>query len=160
MVNIYYGVLSQLVIRKAEKSDLKRLYEIEVKCFREDAFPYPFIERFVKDPEFITLAAILENKIVGFIVASIETFKSERVGHIYSINVEPEYRRRGIGSRLLESMEENLRKRGAKACYLEARKDNIAAINLYLKHKYSVVGILRNYYGAGSDGIKFMKVLE
>jgi len=155
-----YDVLNRLTIRRAERSDLKRLYEIEVKCFHEDAFPFHFMERFIKDPEFMTLVAVLENKVIGFIVASIEIFRGERVGHIYSINVEPEYRRRGVGSCLLESMEENLRKRGAKACYLEARKDNVAAINLYLKHKYMIVGILRNYYGAGNDGIKFMKVLE
>ncbi|MCX8171171.1 MAG: GNAT family N-acetyltransferase [Candidatus Bathyarchaeota archaeon] len=150
---------NQIMIRRAEKSDLKTLYDIEVECFHEDAFPLHFMEQFIEDSKFITLVAILENKIVGFITASIEIYKGERVGHVYSINVKPEYRRRGVGSHLLKSMEENLRRSGARACYLEARKDNVAAVNLYLKHKYVTVSILRNYYGAGRDGIRFMKVL-
>lgn len=150
---------SRPIVRRAEVSDLARLYEIEVKCFREDAFPPSYIMKFIRSPQYMTLVAVLEDKVVGFVAAALEHFGDYCVGHVYSIDVDPEYRRRGIGSLLLKSIEEDLRAAGAKACYLEAQKDNVAAINLYLKHGYKVVGTIRNYYGVGKDGLKLMREL-
>lgn len=150
---------NQIVVRRAEKSDLRPLYDIEVECFREDSFPPHYIARFLEDPTFITLVTALEGKVIGYVAVHVENFEGKRMGHIYSIAVRPEYRRMGIGSRLLETIEEILRQSGAKVCYLEARKDNIAAINFYLKHGYRVFEVLRNYYGAGGDGIRFLKFL-
>ncbi|MEM0049606.1 MAG: ribosomal protein S18-alanine N-acetyltransferase [Candidatus Bathyarchaeia archaeon] len=150
---------SQVIVRRAEKSDLKALYEIEVECFREEAFPLRYLKLFLSDAAFITLVMVLEDRIIGYVTARIENFEGKCMGHIYSIAVKPEYRRRGIGSRLLESVEEILREKGAKVCYLETRKDNVAAINFYLKHEYRVFEVLVNYYGDGKDGIRFLKFL-
>lgn len=146
-------------MRRAEKSDLKALYEIEMECFPMDAFPRYQIMRFLEDPEFITLVSVLGDKVIGYVAAHIEDFEGGRVGHVYSIAVRPEYRRRGIGSKLLTALEEDLRRRKVKACYLEARKSNSAAINLYLKHGYKIFETLRGYYIDGEDAIRFMKIL-
>ncbi|MEM2168297.1 MAG: GNAT family N-acetyltransferase [Candidatus Bathyarchaeia archaeon] len=146
-------------MRRARKSDLRVLYDIEVECFREDSFPLHYIARFLEDPTFITLVTTLEGRIIGYIAAHVENFEGKRMGHIYSIAVRSEYRRRGAGSRLLEAIEEILRQSGVKVCYLEARRDNIAAINFYLKHGYRIFEVLKDYYGAGGDGIRFLKFL-
>jgi ribosomal-protein-alanine N-acetyltransferase len=150
-------VSHQPIVRRAKISDLKSLYEIEVECFREEAFPPSLIRRFLEDSRFITLVAVLEDKIVGFIAALIEDFMEEKVGHVYSIDVKPSYRRMGVGSRLLKSLEENLREVSVKICYLETCRDNLAAISFYLKHGYRACEILKNYYGAGRDGVRFAK---
>ena len=75
----------RILIRKAEEKDLEDLYRIEIECFREEAFPLFYMRKFIRDPEFITLVAISSDKIVGFIVSSIEMFRGILVGHIYSI---------------------------------------------------------------------------
>ncbi|MEM2320502.1 MAG: ribosomal protein S18-alanine N-acetyltransferase [Candidatus Bathyarchaeia archaeon] len=152
-------MLDQVVVRRAERSDSKALYEIEVECFPEDALPLYYIIYFLESPEFITLVTMQEGRIIGYGTARIENFEGKCMGHIYSIAVKPEYRRRGVGSILLKTIEENLRKRGAKVCYLEARKDNVVAINFYLKHGYRVFEVLGGYYGNGKDGVRFMKTL-
>ncbi|MBS7640123.1 MAG: GNAT family N-acetyltransferase [Candidatus Bathyarchaeia archaeon] len=150
---------SQVTVRRAEKSDLRALYEIEVECFQDGAFPLHYIAHFLEDPEFITLVTVVEGKVAGYVTARVENFEGKCMGHIYSIAVKPEYRRMGFGSCLLETVEEILEKMGAKVCYLEARRDNTAAIRFYLKHKYRVFEVLKDYYGAGRDGIRFMKFL-
>jgi len=147
----------QPTIRRAKISDLKSLYEIEVECFSGEAFPPSLIRRFLEDSRFITLVAVLGDKIVGFIAALIEGFVEEKAGHVYSIDVKPSYRRMGVGSSLLKSLEENLREAGVKICYLETCRDNLAAVSFYLKNGYRACKILKNYYGAGRDGVRFVK---
>lgn len=152
-------MLDQVALRRAKRSDLKALYEIEAECFPEDALPLYYIMHFLESPEFITLVTAQEGRIIGYVTARVENFEGKCMGHIYSIAVKPEYRRKRVGSILLKTVEENLRKRGAKVCYLEARKDNAVAINFYLKHGYRVFEVLRGYYGDGEDGVRFMKTL-
>ncbi len=149
-----------ITIRRAEVSDLKEIHQIEVECFPEDAFSQSQMKEIIKDPDFIFLVAIMNEHIVGFIIGGLEDFRDKTVGHVYSIDVKPEYRNRGIGSLLLESMENHLVKEGVKECYLEVRVDNMAARNLYFKHKYRFFELLSNYYGVGKDGIRLIKKLS
>lgn len=150
---------SEITIRRAKISDLEEIYQIEVECFPEDAFTLSFIKSLIEDPDFIFLVATLNERIAGFVVGALENFRGKTVGHIYSIDVKSEYRGRGIGSLLLKSIEETLREAGAKECYLEVRIDNLVARSLYFKFGYRVFRVLKNYYGAGKDGILLMKRL-
>jgi len=148
-----------ITVRKASPLDLEDLYSIEVECFHEDAFPKSYIKQLVEEPWFITLVALVDDKVAGFITGAIEIFKGKLSGHIFSIDVKPEYRGMGVGSRLLETIEDELRKSGVEVCYLEVYVNNTAAINLYLKHNYRFLERLRNYYGIERDGIRMMKKL-
>ncbi len=149
-----------ILIRKAKKGDLEDLYRIEIECFHEEAFPFSYMRRIMDDPKFITLVAVSSNRIVGFIITSLEEFEGDLIGHICSIDVKSEYRGRGIGSRLLSSAEKILKKMGAKICYLETYENNATAVKFYLKHGYKSFKTLRNYYGKGKNGIRFVKKLE
>ncbi|MBS7607280.1 GNAT family N-acetyltransferase [Candidatus Bathyarchaeota archaeon] len=150
---------SSIVVRRARLSDLESIYRIEVECFGEDAFPKSYIRWFIEENSFITLVALLDDKIIGFIAGLLEVFMGRRAGHVYSIDVKPEYRGRGVGSRLLEAIEDELRRCGAEICYLEARVDNVVALNLYFKHDYRIIERLKNYYGFGRDGVRLIKNL-
>lgn len=149
-----------ITIRRAETSDLKEIHQIEVECFSEDAFSQSQMREIIKDPDFIFLVAIMNEHIVGFIIGGLEIFRGKTVGHVYSIDVKPECRNRGIGSLLLESLENLLAEAGVKECYLEVRIDNMAARNLYFKREYRFFELLSNYYGVGKDGIRLIKKLS
>jgi ribosomal protein S18 acetylase RimI-like enzyme len=54
------------------------------------------------------LVALDENKVVGYVIAGIRksspAFKRERYGHIEEMAVTAPYRRKGVGSKLLEAV--------------------------------------------------------
>jgi [ribosomal protein S18]-alanine N-acetyltransferase len=81
-------------------------------------------------------------------------------GHITTIGIAPEHRRRGLAKRLLDHAEESLRKKGFSSVALEVRVSNHAAQELYLQSDYVIVQTLRSYYNDGEDGYLMMKALE
>ena len=61
----------------------------------------------------------------------------ERIGEVESLSVLPEHRGRGLGSRLLEALHDQLRDRGARDFILGALAGNADAIRLYQRHGYT-----------------------
>lgn len=76
------------------------------------------------------------------------------------IGVAPLFRRKGIGSALLERFIAEASARGAKRLFLEMRAGN-AAETLYRRHGFASVGRRRAYYrrgtGAPLDAITFAR---
>ncbi len=93
---------------------------------------------------------------VGFIVA--ET-GSRGNGHIITIDVLPEARGAGIGSRLLLAAEGRMQASRCHSVILEAAVDNRPALSFYKRHGYNVVKTLPGYYSNGVDGLVLKKDL-
>ncbi len=66
--------------------------------------------------------------------------------HIGTIAVHPDYRRRGIGKKLLAYSLLGSLVRGASSAYLEVRRSNLAAQALYQRFGFQVIGERRRYY--------------
>jgi len=147
-----------VTIEKTSIEHLDRLYEIEMKCFEREAFTKQQIAYLLTDSNFISLVSKVKGEIVGFVIGKTYKNKKSATGHILTIDVSSEQRRKGIGLRLLQEIEKTFKDRGVKICFLEARENNIAALNLYQKFGYKSVGRLKNYYG-NAHGIFFSKVL-
>ena len=69
-----------------------------------------------------------EDKYVGGIALFV---REDGNGHISHFNVAPEYRRRGIGSLLIDFAEQYFKTLGAGVLGLNVMKDNTDAIRLY-----------------------------
>jgi len=147
-------------IREARLTDLDEIYQIEVECFSENAFSYSQLEYCLRSPSFVNLIALINNETVGFIIGLLEESNEGIIGHVFTLDVKRKFRRMGIGSSLLEALERNFIKKGARKSILEARLDNISAERLYLKHGYVPKRIIRDYYGPGLDAVRFEKNLE
>lgn len=87
-----------------------------------------------------------ENRVVGCAIGDWDG----RQSRVVNICVDPLDRRRGIGSRLLRELEEHL---PAGDLVLMAQLENEAARLLYQKEGYQEIGVIRNYYGRGKDGV-------
>jgi [ribosomal protein S18]-alanine N-acetyltransferase len=144
-------------IETATSKLLDTLYRIEEQCFNEEAFSKRQIAYLLTDYNTIALAAKANNEVVGFIIAQVETGEIE-FGHIITLNVAPNYRRKMVASKMLGDMEELLRQRGIRECRLEVREDNTAAIKLYHKLGYQTIGKLECYYGK-KHGLYLKKTL-
>jgi ribosomal-protein-alanine N-acetyltransferase len=74
--------------------------------------------------------------------------------HVSMIAVDPRYRRRHIGERLLVRLFEHAQDLGAALMTLEVAASNHAARRLYVKYGFDVVGERRAYYEAtGEDAV-------
>jgi [ribosomal protein S18]-alanine N-acetyltransferase len=84
------------------------------------------------------------SDIVGYIVARLGAGEV----HINNVAVREAFRRRGVGSILLNQIVEQARKSGGAMAFLEVRAGNIAAQALYRKCGFRPVGRRHNYYSS------------
>ena len=68
------------------------------------------------------------------------------VAQVMTIGVAPHAQGAGRGARLLEALIEHARELGATAVLLEVRVDNDAALGLYRRRGFEVLGRRRRYY--------------
>lgn len=153
-------------LRKFNISDLERVTYINRVCLPENYSDYFFVDLHRRFPETFIVAE--ENgEIVGYIMCRIEMGLSgfgfrglTKKGHIVSIAVLPQYRRKGIGKALVIKAVENMQLYNAKQCFLEVRLTNTAAINLYKKLGFQVTRTIRGYYADGEDAYVMTKELS
>ncbi|MBS7646247.1 MAG: ribosomal protein S18-alanine N-acetyltransferase [Candidatus Bathyarchaeia archaeon] len=147
-----------IIIEDASIKHLDRLYEIEMECFKKEAFTKQQIAQLLKSPNSISLIAKEDEHIVGFVIGMLFIEDSKPIGHILTIDVAQSHRRKGIGIKLLQEIEKIFKNKHAGVCRLEVREDNIAALNLYHKLGYRKTLKLEYYYG-NAHGILLEKPL-
>lgn len=141
-------------IRKAEEKDLNQIYVIEVLSFKN---PYPkyLFNAFLNNPFILFLVCLINEKIIGYIVAS-----KNNSGHIISLAVHPKFRRKGVGSILLEEALKSMKNEGISLVKLEVNENNNSAINFYKKHGFKILRKIKEYYEDGSNALLFYKMLK
>lgn len=150
----------RIVTRKAGIDDLEALYKIELECFGHEAFAKSLFAYFLTSSDFVNLVAEVGEEIAGFVISSVQHYSNQAIGHVLSLDVSGGHRRRGIGLALFCELERILVEDGVKACYLEVRADNAAALRLYQKQGFKVVEILEDYYGRSVHGLRLKKDLR
>uniref|UniRef100_A0A7J3ZMV0 N-alpha-acetyltransferase n=1 Tax=Fervidicoccus fontis TaxID=683846 RepID=A0A7J3ZMV0_9CREN len=157
--------LCRVEIRRARREDIPRVVQINRVALPENYPEFFFYDHLENWPE-IFLVAEVEDNVVGYIMCRIETgigffhLLPVKKGHVVSIAVLKEYRRRGIGSRLMvESMDAMKRVYNAKEVYLEVRVSNEPAISLYRKLGFQTIRRIPGYYSDGEDAYLMARLL-
>jgi ribosomal-protein-alanine N-acetyltransferase len=152
-------------IRKFAISDLKSVTHINRVALPENYSDYFFVDLFQRHPETFIVAEF-DGEVVGYIMCRIETGLSNfgfggltRKGHVVSIAVLPQYRRKGIGDALMNEAMNGMRKYNAKQCFLEVRVTNAEAVGLYKKLRFEITRTIRGYYADGEDAYVMTKKL-
>ncbi len=73
--------------------------------------------------------------------------------HINTLAVHPDWRRRGVGERLLVLLLGEARRLGAQTATLEVRVSNLSAQQLYRKYHFEEAGRRKHYYRDGEDAL-------
>ena len=102
------------------------------------------------------ILAEIDGKIVAFILSAYW----ERVGHIITIDVLPEYRRHHLGTTLVQEAESRLASSGVAKIELETAVNNESGIAFWKKHGYQARGTLLNYYPGGLNAHAMIKSLD
>jgi [ribosomal protein S18]-alanine N-acetyltransferase len=137
---------------------LKEVLLLNQRCFKkgENYTKYTF-SYLLSEPNTLSYRITTpQDEMVAFIFI---TVSKEGTGHITTIGVAPEHRRRGLAQKLLAHAEEALKKRDINTVFLEVRVDNLPAQNLYRQLDYAVVQRLPKYYNGGEDGFLMVKSL-
>lgn len=123
--------------------DLPEVRAIEVRCFTTP-WPVSSFKYELKSRQAILKVAVLNGRIVGYVC--IRTILE--ITHILNLAVLPSFRRKGIGSMLLCDALQGLKlcRPDKESLTLEVRESNTAAIKLYEKFKFKIIGRRVGYY--------------
>jgi ribosomal-protein-alanine N-acetyltransferase len=141
--------------RPLAPSDLPALFALDQRCFPPGI---AYSQREIRDalrlaPRGFHLACSAAASLAGFIL----TLRRADRGHVITIDVAPEFRRHGIGQRLLAAAEDFYRRTGARGMRLEAAVDNQPALAFYSRFGYRVIRTLPRYYSPRLDAVLLHK---
>ncbi len=132
--------------------DLKLLKDNLTTDF-DDFWSYEILQNELNNPNSEYFIAKQNNEILGF--AGI--WKSIDDVHITDIVVKKIYRKKHIGSALLQKLIDTAKEQNFKSITLEVNENNLPAINLYTKFLFKQLGIRKKYYKNKDNAIIMTK---
>lgn len=145
-------------IRNATSNDIDKVIEVNMVALPEH-YPRSFFEELLENwGKSFFVAESPQEDIVGYVMCRVEIkpgfFKKllVRSGHIVSLAVLENHRRRGLGYALMAYAMRSLHEDyNCGETYLEVRVSNTPAIKLYEKLGYKIAKIEKAYYLDGED---------
>jgi len=155
--------MTEATVRHGTRDDLPLLEPLWVSVHHRHAEAMPELAPYVSDaqtwavrgalyaellakPDTVLLLAEVDGRLIGYGLAHVmavgDTWLPDtwatgaRIGEIESLAVLPEYRGRGVGTRLLDALEHELDNDGVRDLVLGVLPGNAAAIRLYERRGY------------------------
>ena len=148
---------SLMVKRKGNLLDLEQIFALEKIVFKNEAWTIDMLKIELLCRNNSETLIIEENRlIIGYFIY--RKLLSEY--HILNIGVSPLRQKEGIGGILLKDFLNDLE--NISTVFLEVKKSNFPAINLYKKNGFKVVGERKKYYKDGSSALlmNYVKNIE
>ncbi len=148
-------------IERAGLEDLAEIYRLEVKCFGGDAYSRLTLRSLLRDSRSISFKAVMDDgSLAGFVIGRLENIGGKYVGRIYTLNVDPRFRRKGIAKALMKKVEREFLAWRCSEVVLEVAVDNHPALELYRSLGFELTRILKDYYGPGRHAYQARKLLS
>lgn len=152
-------------VRKFKPDDLQSVMQINRICLPENYTDMFFVDLHQRFPETFIVAED-NGSILGYAMSRVEVGLGNfslggliRKGHVVSIAVLPQGRRKGIATALIKAAMEGMGYYKAKQIYLEVRVTNGAGIDLYKKLGLEVTRTINGYYSDGENAYVMSKKL-
>jgi len=127
-----------------DERDLPFVMEIEWRSFSnpwpESSFRGEIENRGISHPSVIVYRP--QDRIIGYILVWLKGDEAQ----ISNFALHPDYRRLGIGRRILEDTLRMIRRKGGRFVMLEVRTTNFPARRLYSRYGFSPLAVRKNYY--------------
>lgn len=159
IVNPSTQVQQRIMYRAAtDRGLVPGLVALEQRCFKDhyaahrfsrDDFTYYF-----GNPNSITFVASEGGRPIGYVLGIVKQASLRHVARVYSLAVDRQYRRQGIGTKLMTKFVAEARTRGCTVIYAEVAAANSTTLALFEGLCFSPVRRLPQYYGAEMDGIR------
>ena len=140
-----------ILYRYAENKDVFDILSLDNENFSNN-FDEKFYLEYIKNQRVIV--AEKEKNVIGYILFNQILDEAE----IYKIVVSKDFRKKQIAFKIMEFLLNELKKNNIKKIFLEVRKSNIPAINLYKKCGFIDVREIVDYYSNPKEnGIMMLK---
>jgi len=147
--------MKKLIIRDMGEDDLPAILDIEEISFSIPWSKQDFLNEMYKKSA-LSKVAVFEGNIIGYICLN---FRLQEC-HILNLAVQPDFRRQGVASVLMEEAMMELKKRGCVFMYLKVRVSNTGAQRFYELFGFKAEGIRKKYYDyPDEDALMMMKRL-
>ncbi|KIW70911.1 hypothetical protein PV04_03141 [Phialophora macrospora] len=145
------------IVRQLPRSNvsniLQELRTLERKSFAANEV-FQFDDKVVKQRNMEVFVGFDHQATGCSVVGYAVCVTSNRRLLLHKICVSPEFRRRGIGYLLMETLVGDAKRRFCRGIDLWVDEANHAAQELYSKHGFSAQAIVPDYYSPGRNGVK------
>lgn len=139
------SVIPYIQVRPADLLDLESIQRIEQISYSPYSLSQLLAE--LKQKNSLVLVAVSGQTVIGWCGSRVIPPEAE----LLKIAVHPDYRRQGVGAKLLRHLEEKLAGNNVTDVYLEVRSMNDTAVKFYLKFGFFQVGLRKKYYSSPQD---------
>jgi [ribosomal protein S18]-alanine N-acetyltransferase len=133
--------MSELTIREMQEGDIPAIMEIERNSFTTPWSDISFLSEIYKKNG-ISKVAFFGEKLVGYICVNYVLHEA----HLLNLAVHQDFRRRGIGTILMNDILSELKKKGSVFIYLEVRVSNAVAQAFYEQLGFAAESRRKKYY--------------
>ena len=144
----------EYIVREANNNDIKKINEIFIEMNNyinkirtsnnlevidefKDGYPSNFLEDYLKDNNKRILVADSNNVVIGYL--SLELYKDDNYSYIDDFCIEEKYRRKGIGSSLIDESIKITKNYKINNVRLHVFSFNKNAFNLYKKYEFKEI---------------------
>ncbi|MBQ8323037.1 MAG: ribosomal protein S18-alanine N-acetyltransferase [Clostridia bacterium] len=143
-----------MTVRAWTEGDLPEIGRIEAECFKDPWCVAMWRGTFTRS-DFTGFVLEENGALVGFAAATVLFEDAE----LLRIAVYKNERGKGHGGKLLDTLLENAKARGAEKMFLEVRESNATARGLYESRGFIATGVRKKYYADGEDAVAMVKTL-
>ena len=147
--------MSVVALRPARATDVPALADLDSACFGNPWAAEIWAQEVLRDLASVTVAMSLDP-LVGLVGASCVWLVADEA-HLLRVATRPTYRGRGVGRDLLEAAFVSARAAGCKTMLLEVARRNRAALAVYERTGFAIVGERKGYYATPPDDALLMR---
>ncbi|MEE0856297.1 MAG: ribosomal protein S18-alanine N-acetyltransferase [Ruminococcus sp.] len=138
-------------LEKMTSAHIDGVCKIEEACF---AHPWSrqSVESELANENSVFIVAVEGEKVIGYIGMSVVIDE----GYIFNVAVNADFRRKGVGTALINELVTYGKKNNLCFITLEVRESNQAAISLYSDFGFIKVGERKNYYSDPAENAILM----
>ena len=129
-------------IVKMNEAHVVSVAAIEKECFGVDAWSEKSVASELTNQLSLWLVAVDGDRVAGYVGSQTVCDETDMM----NVAVTADYRRQGLGEKLVLALVEELKAINSKCLTLEVRDSNTPARTLYEKLGFQQIGLRKNYY--------------
>ena len=143
------------IVSPAQTVDVAEIKRIEIECMLSPWTTESYFREFEREDSVVLKAQDHDGSISGFLLGRAPR---QNEAAIYNIGTAAAFRRKGIGSLLLDEFRNQAIARSSSVIWLEVRASNEPAINFYLSKGFVRRGVRKSFYSDPVDDALIMSL--